>query len=49
MSCNHVIIQSIHKHEDALLALWALLDASSGVSVGPSVTLSLKNNKNKYL
>ena len=32
MSCNHVIIQSIHNHEDALLDLWALLDASSHLS-----------------
>ena len=24
MSCNHIIIQSFHHHEDASLALWAL-------------------------
>ena len=23
-SCNHIIIQSFHHHEDASLALWAL-------------------------
>jgi len=25
VSCNHIIIQSFHHHEDASLALWALL------------------------
>ena len=25
ISCNHVIIKSFHRHEDASLALWALL------------------------
>ena len=25
ISCNHIIIQSFHHHEDASLALWALL------------------------
>ena len=24
VSCNHIITQSFHQHEDALLALWAL-------------------------
>ena len=43
VSCNHIIIQSFHHNEDASLALWALLDASSHLykrvcpSVGPSV------------
>ncbi len=25
ISCNHIVIQSFHQHEDASLALWALL------------------------
>ena len=25
VSCNHIIIKSFHHHEDASLALWALL------------------------
>ena len=29
MSCNHIIIQSFTYHEDASLALWALLIAPS--------------------
>ena len=48
VSCNHIIIQSFHHHEDASLALWALfLDASSHLymrvcpSVGPSVRPSV--------
>ena len=50
VSCNHIIIQSFNHHEDASLALWALLNVSShlnkrvyplvGRSVGRSVTLS---------
>ena len=37
-SCNHVIIQSIHCHEDALLALWALLQCISYRSIATNIT-----------
>ena len=30
ISCNHIIIQSFNHHEDASLALWALLTSSWG-------------------
>ena len=47
ISCNLIIIQSFHHHEDASLALWALLNASSHLymrvcpSVGPPVRRSV--------
>ena len=50
VSCNHIIIQSFHHHEDASLALWALLVRNRGrssvclfvfSSVYPSIRLTI--------
>ena len=42
VSCNHIIIQSFHHHEDASLAVWALL-------LQASYTLRLQFLKGSFL
>ena len=52
ISCNVIIMRSFHQHEDASLALWALLINTSkkfvrgnSITIGLSLTL-LKNYEN---
>ena len=48
VSCNHIIIQSFHHHEDASLALWALFLFVCVFSAEPlslAVAKRLRGNK----